>query len=160
MEQPRRGQWSEKKFQTTLILVFEVIMQPPKAHFLTFSSETKIMKITHSAKIFQRNLTESQERGGQQSFTQKLSYECKLIDFCNCMPLNLKLRSADSDQISSLSLPMPAHKICGMGQIFRAQKLMFSLLAPAVITQPPCEPFINYTPGGLSPDTSSILDFI
>ena len=26
-------------------------MQPPKAHFLTFSSETKIMKITHSAKV-------------------------------------------------------------------------------------------------------------
>ena len=38
-----------KKFQTTLILVFEVIVQPPKTHFLTFSSETKIMKITHSA---------------------------------------------------------------------------------------------------------------
>ena len=37
-----------KKFQTTLILVFEVIVQPPKTHFLTFSSETKIMKITHS----------------------------------------------------------------------------------------------------------------
>ena len=44
---PLRGQWSEKKFQTTLILVFEVIVQPPKAHYLTFSSETKIMKITH-----------------------------------------------------------------------------------------------------------------
>ena len=26
----------KKKFQTTLILVFEVIVQPPKAHFLTF----------------------------------------------------------------------------------------------------------------------------
>ena len=26
----------------------EVIVQPPKTHFLTFSSETKIMKITHS----------------------------------------------------------------------------------------------------------------
>ena len=26
----------------------EVIVQPPKAHFLTFSSENKIMKITHS----------------------------------------------------------------------------------------------------------------
>ena len=32
------------------IVVFEVvIVQPPKAHFLTFSSETKIMKTTHSA---------------------------------------------------------------------------------------------------------------
>ena len=29
-----------------MILVFEVIVQPPKIHFLTFSSETKIMKIT------------------------------------------------------------------------------------------------------------------
>ena len=38
----------------TLILVFEVIVQPPKAHFLTFSSETKIMKITHSAGGHQR----------------------------------------------------------------------------------------------------------
>ena len=40
--------WSEEKFQKTLILVFEVIVQETKAHFLTFSSETKIMKITHS----------------------------------------------------------------------------------------------------------------
>ena len=38
----------KKKFQTTLILIFEVILQPPKPHFLTFSSEIKIMKITHS----------------------------------------------------------------------------------------------------------------
>ena len=47
-----------KFFQKTLILAFEVIVQPPKTHFLTFSkvqkhimekkSETKIMKITHS----------------------------------------------------------------------------------------------------------------
>ena len=37
------------QFQKTLILVFEVIVQTPKTHFLTFSSETKIMKITHSA---------------------------------------------------------------------------------------------------------------
>ena len=37
-----------KKFQTMLILVFEVIVQPLKTHFLTFSSETKIKKITHS----------------------------------------------------------------------------------------------------------------
>ena len=43
------GYWSEKKFQTTLILVFEVIVQPHKTHFLTFLCETKIMKITHSA---------------------------------------------------------------------------------------------------------------
>ena len=42
------GTLRSKKFQTMLILVFEVIVQPPKAHFLTFSSETKIMKITHS----------------------------------------------------------------------------------------------------------------
>ena len=32
-----------------LILVFEVIVQPLKTHFLTFSSETKIKKIIHSA---------------------------------------------------------------------------------------------------------------
>ena len=38
-----------RKFQKTLILAFEVIVQPPKTHFLTFSSETKFMKITHSA---------------------------------------------------------------------------------------------------------------
>ena len=50
----QRGQRIEKKFQTKLILVFEVIMQPPKAHFLTFSSETKIMKITHSAYVFEK----------------------------------------------------------------------------------------------------------
>ena len=31
-----------------LILGFEVIVQPPKTIFLTFSSETKIMKITYS----------------------------------------------------------------------------------------------------------------
>ena len=41
--------WSEEKLQKALILVFEVIVQPPKTHFLAFSSETKIMKITHSA---------------------------------------------------------------------------------------------------------------
>ena len=50
MERPRRDQRSEKKFQAMLILVYEVvIVQPAKTHFLTFSSETKIMKITHSA---------------------------------------------------------------------------------------------------------------
>ena len=38
----------KKNFKKTLILVFEVIVQPPKTHFLTFSSETKIIKITHS----------------------------------------------------------------------------------------------------------------
>ena len=38
-----------KKFQRTLILVFEAIVQPPKTHFLTFSNKTKIMKITQSA---------------------------------------------------------------------------------------------------------------
>ena len=43
-----RLQRDEKEFQKMLILVFEVIAQPPKAHFLTFSSETKIMKISHS----------------------------------------------------------------------------------------------------------------
>ena len=52
----------KKKFQKTLILVFEVIVQPPKRHFFTFSniqkthygekkSETKIMKIAYSATI-------------------------------------------------------------------------------------------------------------
>ena len=51
--------FSSEKFQKTLILVFDVIVQPHKTHFLTFSkvqkhdmekkSETKIMKITHSA---------------------------------------------------------------------------------------------------------------
>ena len=41
------GQRSEKKIQKTLI---EVIVQPPKTHFLTFSCETKIMKITHSGR--------------------------------------------------------------------------------------------------------------
>ena len=40
-----------KKFQTTLILVFEVFVQLLKTHFLTFSSETKIMKIAHSAVV-------------------------------------------------------------------------------------------------------------
>ena len=38
----------KKKFQKTLILVFEVFLQPPKTHFLTFPCETKIMKITYS----------------------------------------------------------------------------------------------------------------
>ena len=41
----------KKIFQKTLILVFEVIVQPHKTHFLMFSSETKIMKITHSASL-------------------------------------------------------------------------------------------------------------
>ena len=47
----RRSQRSEKKFQTTLILVFEVWdnRASTQSTFLTFSSETKIMKITHSA---------------------------------------------------------------------------------------------------------------
>ena len=59
VEGSRRETEVKKKFQKTLILVFEVIVQPPKPHFLTFSkvqkrnmekkSETKIMKITHSA---------------------------------------------------------------------------------------------------------------
>ena len=53
-----RTKW-RKILQKTLILAFEVIMQPRKIHLLTFSkvqkpimekkSETKIMKITHSA---------------------------------------------------------------------------------------------------------------
>ena len=46
---PKSTRRSEKKFQITLILVFEVIVQPPKVHFFTISSETKFMKITHSA---------------------------------------------------------------------------------------------------------------
>ena len=37
-----------KKFQAMLTLAFEVIVQPPKTHFLMFSSETKIMEVTHS----------------------------------------------------------------------------------------------------------------
>ena len=49
MEGPEGASGVKKKIQKTLILVFEVIVQPPKTHFLTFSSETKIMKITHSA---------------------------------------------------------------------------------------------------------------
>ena len=58
MEGSQRRPGVKKKFQKTLILVFEVIMQPPKTHFLTFSkvqkhimekkSETKIMNIKHS----------------------------------------------------------------------------------------------------------------
>ena len=56
-ERPRRSWRSEKKFRETLILVFEVIVQPPKAHFLTFSSETKIIKITHSAKLWTSQTT-------------------------------------------------------------------------------------------------------
>ena len=52
-----KGTRSEKKFQTTLILVFEVIVQPHKTHFLTFSSETKIMKITHSVEGMFNNLS-------------------------------------------------------------------------------------------------------
>ena len=34
------AEW-RKKFQKTLILVFEVIVQPPKTHFLTFSNVQK-----------------------------------------------------------------------------------------------------------------------
>ena len=37
MEWSRRGQRGEEKFQKKLILVFEVIVQPPKHTFLTFS---------------------------------------------------------------------------------------------------------------------------
>ena len=48
---PEVARGVRKKFQTTLILVFEVIMQPPKTHYLTFSSETKIIKITHSSRF-------------------------------------------------------------------------------------------------------------
>ena len=44
------GALRSKICQKTLILVFEVIMQPPKTHFLTFTRETKIMKITYSAR--------------------------------------------------------------------------------------------------------------
>ena len=43
MEQPQRVQRSEKKFQTTLILAFEVNSA------LSHENETKIVKITHSA---------------------------------------------------------------------------------------------------------------
>ena len=41
------GQRSEKN----LILVFKVMVQPPKTHFMTEKSETKIMKITHSVYV-------------------------------------------------------------------------------------------------------------
>ena len=49
VEGARRVPRVKKIFQKTLILLFEVIVQPSKTHFLTFSSETQIMKITHSA---------------------------------------------------------------------------------------------------------------
>ena len=54
-----KGLTESEKNSKTLIFAFEVIVQPPKTLFLTFSkaqkthygekSETKIMKITHSA---------------------------------------------------------------------------------------------------------------
>ena len=43
------GTLRSKKFQTTLILAFEANSATTWEYFLTFSSETKIMKITHSA---------------------------------------------------------------------------------------------------------------
>ena len=46
----------KKIFQKELILVFEVIVQPSKTHFWTFSSETKIIKITHSDYEMSRHL--------------------------------------------------------------------------------------------------------
>ena len=49
-EKNSNGARGMRKISKTLILVFEVIVQPPKAHFLTFLSETKIMTITHSAR--------------------------------------------------------------------------------------------------------------
>ena len=52
----------EEKIQKTLILVFEVIVQPLKTHFSAFSkvqkqkkSETKIMKITNSYLVINCN---------------------------------------------------------------------------------------------------------
>ena len=54
-ERPWRGQQSEKIFQKALILFFVVIVQPPKTHFLTFSCETKIMKITYSGNVHEKN---------------------------------------------------------------------------------------------------------
>ena len=61
MSGPEGASGVKEKFQKTLILVFEVIMQPPKTHFFCHfqkckkhivekKSETKIMKITHSVR--------------------------------------------------------------------------------------------------------------
>ena len=66
---PKELAESEKKFHTTLILVFEVIVQPPKTHVLTFSSETKIMKITHSAEVQVGSAAEPLADEGQGSIT-------------------------------------------------------------------------------------------
>ena len=60
---PRRSQRSEKKFQKRLIIVFEIIMQLHKTHFLTLSSETKIMKITYSGESNSPHTLKSHQPG-------------------------------------------------------------------------------------------------
>ena len=63
----------------------------------------------------------------------------------------MRLRIRDEDfELSALSVRDFSDKFLQM----------FSLLVPAVIAQPPLEPFINYAQGGISPETPSILDFI
>ena len=52
MERPWRGQWSEEKISKTLILAFEVIVQPPKTQFLTFS---KVQKTHYGEKKWDQN---------------------------------------------------------------------------------------------------------
>ena len=65
----------KKKFPKTLILAFEVIVQPPKTHFSTFSkvqkqkkSETKIMKITHSVELGDRQTYRKPEKKASFNF--------------------------------------------------------------------------------------------
>ena len=50
---PKEPEESENISKNVDFIVFEVIVQPqpPKTHFLTFSSETKIMKITHCVHV-------------------------------------------------------------------------------------------------------------
>ena len=64
----------KKKYQTTLILVFEVIVQTPKTHFLTSSSETKIMKITHSASHMEYKLLKKRRQGENFTYYHYLVY--------------------------------------------------------------------------------------
>ena len=61
-------QRSEKKFQTTLILAFDVIVQPSKIHFWTFSSETKIMKTIHCASHMEYKLLKKRRQGDNFTF--------------------------------------------------------------------------------------------
>ena len=70
----------KKRFQRTFILVFEVIEQPAKTHFLTFSCETKIMKITHSAAEEKRTSQKSETGPNYRHFLFD-HFACKNI-FC------------------------------------------------------------------------------